>query len=205
MLGYKDNYRCFEEVLRQYNSYFQRKLGSIPGVYKKSNKDYYCFIPAYSAIEIMDTLRMVRKHICKKRQISQLQLKFLDCGCGIGNIMLLAKSAGYEVYGIEYEKAVCEVARDLTWDRSSPRRGRKNDAIIHGDITTFEHYADYDVIYYYTPIKNYDKRKCWTAKLANDAKIGSVILSYGGSNHFSNDARFKILPKMYTVYEKVAS
>lgn len=197
--------RCFKEVIEQYNLYFQRKVGSVPGIYKKSNEDHYCFIPSIQVTKIIGALDEVKEHIRRKSLPYCVQpLKFLDCGCGIGNIMLIARAVGYEVYGIEYEKATCKIARDLTWEDTTPRRQKKNDAIIHGDITEFEHYADYDVIYYYTPIKNSDKREYFLKKLSNDAKIGGIILSYGSSNYFECSKRFKTLSKAFDAYEKVS-
>ena len=111
------------KVIEQYNLYFQRKLGSIPGIYKKSNKDHYCFIPSRDIVEIINTLYKV------KEQLHTPPIKFLDCGCGIGNIMLIAEVVGYEVYGIEYEKVTCKIARDLTWKPNTVRGNKKNDSI----------------------------------------------------------------------------
>jgi SAM-dependent methyltransferase len=189
---------CVNNIIEQYNLYFQRKLGSVPDVYKKSNEDHYCFIPSRNIAEIIDILYKV------KRQLHTPPIKFLDCGCGIGNIMLIAEAVGYEAYGIEYEKVTCKIAKDLTWKLRAVRGNRKNGSIIHGDITTFEYYADYDVIYYYTPIKDFTKRKQFREKLANDVKVGGVVISYGGSNYFRNDVRFKIFPKTYWAYRKIA-
>lgn len=199
-----DNFKieCINEIIERYNLYFRRKLGSIPGVYKKSNKDYYCFIPSRNFIEIIDILYKVKEqlHIWHSPPI-----KFLDCGCGIGNIMLIAETVGYEVYGIEYEKATCKIARDLTWKPCTVRGKKKNSSIICDDVTTFEHYADYDVVYYYSPILKHSKRTQFREKLADDIRIGSIVISYRGSAHFANDVRFKILPKMRGVYKKIAN
>lgn len=187
------------EIIKQYNSYFQRQLKSTPGVWKKSNEDHYCFIPSRDIESIIDTLYEVYKLLYTKPP-----LKFLDCGCGIGNIMLIARTLGYDVYGIEYEKATCKIARDLTWEGSTCRGQKRNNSIIHGDITTFEHYADYDVIYYYTPIKKHSKRTQFIKKLTDNVKIGSIIVSYGGSHRILEDSKFKKVDNIHGVYQKVS-
>lgn len=186
--------KCLEQVIKTYTNYFQKMLGSVPGVWKKSNDDHYCFIPAVGVSEIINCLFMVRDYIHTKYQ-HERPLRFLDCGCGIGNIMMAATAVGgYEVHGIEYEEATYKVAQDLLSDDSN---------IIMGDITTFDNYYYYDVIYYFAPIKCPDKRRRFNEKLANDIRIGSVIISYGGSNYLPHDERFRTLPKTHEAYEKV--
>ena len=123
--------------------------------------------------------------------------------------MLIAEAAGYEVYGIEYEEATCKIARDLIWKFRTVKGNKKNDSIIRDDITTFEHYADYDVIYYYSPISERNKAKQFLKKLGNNAKVGSIVISYGGGGsygpyYFANDVRFKILPKTCWAYQKIS-
>lgn len=197
-----DNFKieCINRIIAQYNLYFQKKLGSIPGVFKKSNQDHYCFIPSRNFIEVIDILYKVKEQLCTP------PLKFLDCGCGIGNIMLIAEAVGYEAHGIEYEKATYKIAKDLTstWNSRTVKGKKKNKSIIHGDVATFKHYADYDVIYYYSPILKHSKRTQFREKLAGNVKVGSIVISYGGSTYFANDIRFKTLPEMYGVYEKIA-
>ena len=193
-------------VIEQYNLYFQRKLGSIPGIHRKSNKDHYCFIPSRNVVEITNVLYKAKEQLCTSPLKHTLPLKFLDCGCGIGNIMLIAEAVGYKTYGIEYEEATCKVARDLTWKPRTVRGNNKNNSIICGDIATFKHYADYDVIYYYKPIEEYNKGRQFYKKLADNVRIGNIVISYGGSDHFRDDVRFRTLPGVHAcwIYQKIA-
>ena len=188
-----------DTIIEQYNLYFQRKLGSVPGVWKKTNDEHYCFLPAHHITEIEKDLRKVQ-------EILSLPTKFLDCGCGIGNIMLLAKAMGFITYGIEYEEETVRIAKELIGNTEYiDETGNiiEYEAVIQGDITTFKHYSDYDVVYYFTPIKNFKKMRAFTKKLAKDMKVGSIVVSYGGSTNFPNDKRFKTLSNMHGVYRKI--
>lgn len=194
--------RLVDTIIEAYNLYFQRKLGSVPGVWKKTNEDHYCFLPSHHITEIEKDLRKVQKLLSPP-------MKFLDCGCGIGNIMLLAQAMGFIVYGIEYEEETALIAKELIGNTEyiELTNGLVNtieyEAVIQGDITTFKHYSDYDVIYYFTPIKNLKKMRTFTKKLAKDMKVGSIVISYGGSTNFPNDKRFETLSNMYGVYRKI--
>lgn len=187
---------CLNETIREYVAYFQRLLKATPEAgYKKSNKGYYSFVPSENSADVLSCLIEVVKYL---NNGLQKELKFLDCGCGIGNIMLLANTvAGFAgVHGIEYETKTCEVARALL---------PSDCEVMHDDILHFNHYADYNVIFFFTPIKDLDKRNAFKEKLAEDIKIGSVIISYGRSRSFMDHSKFRTIPATFGwAYEKIA-
>lgn len=67
--------------------------------------------------------------------------KFLDLGCGVGNVLLFAKNIGYDVFGVEFN-----------YKYLNHLKGYKH---LHYDITKLDgnFYNDFDVIYSYKPLK----------------------------------------------------
>jgi 2-polyprenyl-3-methyl-5-hydroxy-6-metoxy-1,4-benzoquinol methylase len=187
--------RCLSDAIGQYIMYFQKLLEATHETgYKKTNKDYYCFVPSRSSEDVLSCLIEVKKYLNNKIQRA---LKFLDCGCGIGNIMLLVNTLGgfSSIHGIEYELKTWDIARALLPD---------NCMVVCDDILHFERYGHYDVIFYFTPIKDLGKRATFREKLAEDVKIGTVIVSYGGSDWFGAHPNFKMIPATFSwAYEKI--
>jgi len=164
-------------IIEDYNHLLQELTGvkNCNGgkLWNKSNEDYYAFIPTRGICDIMRCFEDVKNYLKKAcRNSDDWQPKFLDCGCGVGNIMLAAYHLNYKVSGIEYEPAVYEVAKKMFMSMRSAK-------VIHGDILEFGKYHLYDVIYYYVPILNGDKMKQFYDKLLNDMKVGAVVIPYG--------------------------
>ena len=157
--------------IHTYNSYFQHMLGTdSAGGWKKSNKDHHCFIPTHNAEDIVRALHYVRTLDTSRNRNRN---KFLDCGCGIGNIMILAQYLGFKSYGIEYEKENVELARKLL------KRVIDTKQVIHGDIMKYKYYKQYDVIYYYEPLQNREKRREFADKISKEAKRGAIVIPNG--------------------------
>ncbi len=198
------------KVVENYNYYLQMKLGFRPNYpYKDEQRKglgekhvgHYPFIPTYKPATLLQCLCEVRDYIRKKRgrDPHNPSLSFLDCGCGIGNIMLLARSIdGYgTVAGIEYDNATHRVAQELL---------PYNEDITRGDLINFNGYGNFDVIYYYEPISCQEKSKIFYKKLISGMKVGAVIIPNGNSYLFREDPmkRFKQLSiDCRTAYEKV--
>lgn len=206
-----DGMRCLSAIVGTYNSYLQAELGfgssfvfgekvkKGPG---KTHKEHYPFIPTYDAGSWLRCLFQVRDYILAKRKKngkSYRNLSFFDCGCGVGNIMLLVRyMEGFgEVHGIEYDAATHEVARKLMFSHNSN--------VIQGDLVEFDDYGYYDVLYYYTPIVCQEKSGIFYKKLMNGMKVGAVVIPNGHAFIFEQDPkRFKQLPNMTRrAFEKI--
>jgi SAM-dependent methyltransferase len=196
----KEHAVVLSAVMNMYMEYFKKILGCSDGnnnlyPHKKWTKDHHKFIPSGNTGNVITILRYVRNHLAtayrKKHHLgNSRKFEFLDCGCGIGNIMLLAKAVrGYCVTGLEYEEEACEIARTLLYGYDG-----SNGEIIHQDILTFEHYADYDVIYYYAPLISEKGLSAFADKVRDDMKVGAVVVTYGGhSGPLYKDKRFKAI------------
>jgi len=160
-------------VIWAYTAYFQKMLGCFAGdgnqTKRKWTKGHHPFIPSHSTREVISTLKMVREHMIAKRDRDRFHvLKLLDCGCGVGNILLMARAlGGYSLTGLEYDPRVCKIARILIMDAE----------IIRQNILTYKHYAQHDVIYYYQPISDNTKMCRFAKKVNNDIKVGTVVIS----------------------------
>ncbi len=104
--------------------------------------------------------------------------RFLDCGCGIGNIILLANGiayginsrihghfGGFAAQGIEFDEETIKTARSLWIDH----------CIIRGDLLKFDKYADYDFIYFYCPLSRPEKEVEFETRMLTQIKPGTRI------------------------------
>lgn len=171
-----------------YANYFQRVLKCCPSQssheQKKWPRGHHKYVPSHNVAMVISCIKMVRDHILSKgNHGGYIKMNFLDCGCGVGNVLLLAKSvSGFYVTGLEYEPEACAIAKELV------NGGR----IIQCDILEFEHYSKYDIIYYYVPFSDEAKQRRFTERVCDNMKVGAVVITYGGGSHYlSNDKRLK--------------
>lgn len=190
-------------IVGHYVGYFERELGFGISARKqgKKHRGHHHFIPSSNVPEIIHFINLAKAHIRKK---SDKPISFLDCGCGIGNIMILAKATGglAHVDGVEYDPATWRVAKKLLKD--SYIRSK----VFKGDLVNFRHYANYDILYFYLPISDPGKRKDFMNRLMNRTKVGAVIISYNHSRRLLQDDRFKLIRRTdkhgrYPIWEKV--
>lgn len=173
--------RCHDliSILRNYDSYFSRMLSfSQEKKQTTANGKHYHFIPARSQKVLMNQFEALIPMFKNPRP------RFIDCGCGIGNIIMLANQVGYACSGIEFDKDTCDIAKSIVG---------YNSTIYKGDITRHKYYNQYDLIYFYVPIRNISKMEMFIRKVIKHSKLGAVLYSYGGSYHsyMSKDGRLK--------------
>lgn len=184
--------RAMGAAIDMYVRYFQKILGCYAGdgnqVKKKWTEGHHPFIPSYDTAAVISCLRLVRDYLADKQSGRLCRAtRLLDCGCGVGNILLLARGlGGFNTTGLEYEPEACAIAKLLV----------PSSEILCQDILTFEHYADYDVIYYYHPICDNKKMRLFIEKMYNDMRVGAVVTTYGGGAsdlEYDKSKRFKAI------------
>jgi len=180
--------RCYchelSRVLDKYTRFFQSELSPEKDKRRrKMDKNNYPFIPSHGHVGMLECFKLLKKRFAKKEADGVIYTPtFLDCGCGIGNILLLAGVAGYKTTGIECDGKTFRVAKKLA----------RHSNIIHKDITEFKHYHKFDVIFFYVPINDPGKMRMFINKVIDGAKVGSFIIAYSGySDIIRRDKRFK--------------
>jgi len=176
---------ALSRVISRYNTYFKREIDPYYDKNKrrKINKKHYPFIPSGSNAGLAIILLAL---MAKFRTEFLPPYKFLDCGCGIGNVVMLAHTIGYNADGIEYDGKTHRIAEKLTRAKlTSDMR------IIRGDITTFRSYKNYDVIFYYVPISNTAKMGLFVSRLKEKAKVGAYIIPYSSGILTTSRSRIK--------------
>jgi SAM-dependent methyltransferase len=96
-------------------------------------------------------------------------VNFLDVGCGIGTKMLLAeKLYRLNVYGIELDRAMVQVARSH-W----PTRAN----VVHGDaLYDYEHmYEQADIIWLYRPFRDAATETYLETTITESMKPGAIL------------------------------
>lgn len=183
----RNNY-VLSNCISCYMRYFKEGMYTIKeGMYTKRynkarQKGRFLFIPA-APDEILHFLNMITKYYSRKGKPIN-SLKFLDAGCGIGNVLLFFELAGFITDGIEIDNKNVKTAKKLV---------PQNIRITKGDILTFKNYSHYDIIYFYHPFYSIKKQEEFEAKVANDAKKGALIIAYSCTSIFKHDSRFKCI------------
>jgi 2-polyprenyl-3-methyl-5-hydroxy-6-metoxy-1,4-benzoquinol methylase len=125
--------------------------------------------------------------------------KFLDAGCGIGNIMLLATKTGFSAYGLEIDPTIIHFAKKVDICPNN---------IIKQNILTYKNYSEYDVIYFYRPITNGAKQVKFENCVRNQMKKGAILIpNFMSDRNIETDTKFKkiIVERMSYIYQKVTT
>jgi SAM-dependent methyltransferase len=120
--------------------------------------------------------------------------RFLDVGCGIGNILLFAEQFGFEAFGIEKDEYPFQVAARLI--------GEEN--IAQADIWTYDNYGDYEVLYYYRPFSGREQQLRFERLIEDSMKTGSILIAnHKNSDAIGQDSRFERLSPSLPIWRKI--
>ena len=157
------------------------KAGLRHNTHKTITNDAFPFVPM-SPKDAVVTLTKVEKYLYKSGLPHPP--RFLDAGCGIGNIVLLAKVSGFDAYGIDINPDLIEIAGHLLkYDQNN---------LDKQDILSYNKYNYFDVVYYYCPLQNSVMEKKFEAKVENDLKVGGIIIAgLKRDRAIDKDPRFK--------------
>jgi 2-polyprenyl-3-methyl-5-hydroxy-6-metoxy-1,4-benzoquinol methylase len=156
----------------------------------------YHFIPS-SISGVISNLKLVKKYLDGK---NVSEAKFIDAGCGIGNVTLLANLFGFAADGVEIDARNVRIAKAITKHRSW--YSIYSSKIIKGDILTFKHYSKYDVIYFYCPLSDCEKQIHFEKKVADEAKVGAVIIGVLSRSAFEDNKQLKRIKDGYPIWVK---
>jgi SAM-dependent methyltransferase len=98
--------------------------------------------------------------------------RFVDVGCGSGFKMLSAAQFFGRADGIEFDPGYASVARQIM-----DRTGRPDCTIIETDALTFDAYPDYDIIYFYRPMRDDTLMQQLERKIVDSATPGTILIA----------------------------
>jgi SAM-dependent methyltransferase len=169
-------------VINRYQEYLAHISQSDKMRERNMKAGHHNFVPTRGVNELIKALIKLKERIHKSTR-DWNPPKFLDAGCGVGNIMTLASKVGYTVYGIEYNPEIARIAKRLS-----------GGDVCVGDITTYTQYDKYDVIFYYVPIIDKVKMDKFCDTLAHQMKRGAYIIPTGYKEPFYDNEIFKRVP-----------
>jgi protein-L-isoaspartate O-methyltransferase len=146
-------------------------------------QDHGCFSDIALPIQNFDILMSAAYRICLA-QNPQRGLRFLDVGCGGGTKVFAATRFFRQADGIEYDQGYADAARSTL-----QTIGASTSKIFHADATTFEAYADYDVIYFYRPLQTDALLDMMEQHIIGQARPGTILVA-------PYDSSFSVRPGM---------
>lgn len=99
-------------------------------------------------------------------------MRFLDVGCGGGLKVLSALRYFQEADGLDFQQSYIDIAQEML--------GRANTGVANAfqaDALTFDDYGDYDVIYFFRPIRDQDKIVEMERRVVDQAKKGALLIA----------------------------
>jgi len=159
----------FENITRNIESKFEGEVtcGQSEGVLKGS----YPFIPNNGLYRIIQTTKAIKLKLMygdtDENSWNKYPETFLDVGCGYGNIMALANFNGFKVSGIEIDKRLIDIGKTL-WG--------KGFKFYNENAFKFKKYKDFDVIYYYCPMRDVEKEKELEEIIERKMKKGAYLI-----------------------------
>ena len=160
-------------LTRVYDAFMRREQCQISNNMKLRKACYKRGHFHFIARETEPLLRMLihlRSHFGEQRK----KIKFLDCGCGIGNVVILARFAGFDAYGVEYDKQTLKRGKEVL-----PLFGVESSKLHQGDLLEYPDFDKYDVLYGYCPMSHGGKERTFEKKLYKDMKIGAMLIGIG--------------------------
>ncbi len=97
--------------------------------------------------------------------------RFLDVGCGAGAKLFIARQFFPIIHGIELEETYVERSQFFFSE------GAGDIQIERADALEYSMYGDFDVVYYYIPLRNHELQRRLEAKIWSDVRPGTIVLA----------------------------
>jgi len=163
-------YTIFFEAMKSITRNKSKNTGIIP------NTCYYDYILSILNENILSFLLAYVEVLNK-------DINFLDAGAGMGNILYIIKKFHPKIktFGIEYNNTNIELIQktyllnSVLW----PDTEQCDFQIKQADLTVFDNYNSFDVIYLYQPIQDRQILKSAYKRIANQLSSHKVIIVRG--------------------------
>jgi 2-polyprenyl-3-methyl-5-hydroxy-6-metoxy-1,4-benzoquinol methylase len=119
---------------------------------------------------------------------------FIDVGCGIGNVMLMAELMDFSVYGIEKDEYPYKIAEKLMG----------KECVAQDDIWEFDRFGDFDVIYYFRPFAEKMVQIAFEHMIEEKLKTGGILIANRKMDmEIDNNPHFRRLEEQWPVWQKI--
>ncbi len=181
----------FYNVINRFVGFYSRDAA------KETRNDTDCEYPfvAMDTRQIFAQLRFVGDFLELDRDEPAAPMpRFLDVGCGIGNVLLIAEQFGFDVYGIEKDEYSFPIAAKLIGE----------DRVAQADIWAYEGYGEYEVIYYYRPFSGRVQQLRFEKLIEDAMKPGGLLIAnHKNSDAIDQDRRFERLSPSLPIWRKI--
>jgi len=99
-------------------------------------------------------------------------MRFLDVGCGGGMAVLLATAIFAVAEGLDYDMGYV-----MAGQRLLGMTGHNESRIFHANGLLFDRYAEYDVIYFFQPMRDPEGLVALEKRIVDGAQSGTVLIA----------------------------
>jgi SAM-dependent methyltransferase len=176
-------------IINRFTGYFTRDSQ------RESQNDAgteYPFVPM-DPRQVYAQVKLVRDYLSEQETVSE-PYRFIDIGCGIGNVLLVAEQMDFDVWGIEKDEFPFKVAAKLIGSRR----------VSQTDIWQYDEYATFKVIYYFRPFHDGDLQRKFELFIEDQLQPGGILIANRKmSKEIDTDQRFKRLDENMPVWLKI--
>jgi SAM-dependent methyltransferase len=129
----------------------------------------------HADIALSQTAFLEHAHAAYRLRLAQRRrtpARFLDVGCGAGLKVVTAIEFFPCSDGLEYDPGYARAAQSLFG-----AMGLGQCRVIEGDAMAFEGYDDYDVVYFYRPMRDLDATRALEARIAVAVRPGTILIA----------------------------
>lgn len=150
----------------------------------------YPFVPMDTR-QVYEQLKFVRAYLTGSA--GERPHTFLDIGCGIGNVLLIAELFEFTVSGLEKDPYPCAIARKLIGA----------ERVTEEDIWDYENYGLFEVIYYFRPFHHGMTQRRFERFIEDQLRPGGILIANRKmSNDIEGDPRFMRLNQTMPIWRK---
>ena len=152
----------------------------------------YPFV-AMDTRQVFEQISFVHSHLQMEGKNAGRTFRFLDVGCGIGNILMVAEQYGFDVFGFERDEASCRFALEIMG----------KDQVEQEDAWEFDRYGDFDVVYFFRPCPEAGPQSKLEKMIEEKIKPGAILIAnlrLGKS--VDEDRRFTRLHDTFPIWQK---
>ncbi|WP_136809731.1 class I SAM-dependent methyltransferase [Desulfosediminicola flagellatus] len=178
-------------VINRFIGYFTRQ--AVPNTINDTSQEYP-FV-AMDTRQAYEQIRLACSHLRETREKSS-EISFIDIGCGIGNILLLAELMECKVSGIEKDSASYDIAKQLVGE----------ECVSQDDIWDFNELGNFDIVYYFRPFSKKELQLTFEKHVENSLKPGAILIANRKMGEdIDHDKRFIRLDSNWPVWVKTTA